>query len=537
MTMKGLADSQWLAEPGQAEPVALSLGEALRQAARLWPEHEAVVCRHLPARPDVRWTYAALDRLSDRLAAAVLAAGFIPGERVAIWGPNDPNWILLQYALAKAGVVIVAIDPLYRRAELTHALNTAAVVGVFHADVAGGQDLGGLLDQVAADAPRLRARYSFTAGVSGLLDQAPAANLPVVDARSVLMIQFTSGTTGAPKAAQLSHAGVATVSRNSYRCWGFASGDRVCHGFPLFHVGGSGNSTPGAMAVGATSLPLYVFKAEQALDTLEQEACAGFIGVPAMLTAMLADPTLPRRDLSALRCIVIGGAPVAPQLLAQCEAAFGAKVCNGYGQTETGGVVASTGPADSDERKTSTSGRALPGVSLKIVDAAGAVAPLGVAGELLCAGPGNMLGYLTADAGAAPRPQAWINTGDLAAMDAEGFIRIVGRTKEMIIRGGENLYPAEIERLLLDHPDVAEVAVVGVADAKYGEELCAVLRLRPATRLSEAAFKAWCADHVSRWKAPKYVVFIDAMPTTASGKIRKTELKERVARMFAAHDA
>jgi fatty-acyl-CoA synthase len=536
MTTESLGESVWLADLDQADPVGLSIGDGLRRAAALWGDVEAVVSAHLPGGREVRWTYGELDRLSERLAAALLAAGFAPGERVAIWGPNDPVWTLLEYAMAKAGLVIVAINPLYKRAELVHALNTASVVGVFHADEAGGQALGDLLDQVAAETPTLRARYSFSAGVRELLAAAQEAWAPpAVDPFSVFMIQYTSGTTGAPKAAQLSHAGVGTTARNSYRCWGFGPGDRVCHGFPLFHVGGSGNSTPGALYVGATTLPLYVFKADQALDVLEREACAGFIGVPAMLTAMLADPSLPRRDLSALRCIVIGGAPVPPKLLQDCEAAFGARICNGYGQTETGGVVASTEPGDGDDKKTRTSGRALSGVSLKIVDAAGAVAPHGATGELFCAAPGNMLGYLGAAGGGAPQP--WIATGDLAVMDADGYIRIVGRTKEMIIRGGENLYPAEIERHLIEHPDVAEVAVVGVPDAKYGEELCAALRLQPGAAVGEEAFRDWCRERVSRWKVPKYVVVVDDLPVTASGKVKKHELKQQIARLLAASQA
>jgi fatty-acyl-CoA synthase len=531
MTIIDANASLRLVDLGDADPVGLSIGDGLRWAARQWANTEAVACLWQPTGRDVRWTFDQLDQLSERLAAAILAAGLVPGERVAVWGPNDPSWILLEYALAKAGLVIVAVNPLYKRAELVHALNTARVACVFHADMVGGQGLAELLDQAATETPTVRARYSFSDGIAALLDAGEAdRSLPVVDPNSVLMIQYTSGTTGAPKAAQLSHAGVGTVARNSYRCWGFGPGDRVCHGFPLFHVGGSGNSTPGALYVGATTLPLYVFKADQALDILEREGCAGFIGVPTMLTAMLADPSLARRDLSKLRCIVIGGAPVAPMLLRDCEAAFDAKICNGYGQTETGGVVASTRPRDDDEHKTRTSGAALPGVSLKIVDADGALAPFGATGELHCRGPGNMLGYLGLETTAAnPAVQAWINTGDLATMDADGYIAIVGRTKEMVIRGGENLYPAEIEKLLQGHPAIAEVAVIGVPDPTYGEELCAVVRLQVGAALTEDALKTWCRAEISRWKTPRYVVFVDDMPMTASGKIRKHELKDQIA--------
>lgn len=526
--------SLWLAKPEDADPLQLSIGDALKLSAQRWPEREAVVYACQPDVGEVRWTFAELDARAARLATALLALGYAPGERIAVWGPNHPHWILLEYALAKAGLVIVALNPLYKRAELVYALNTSQVVAIFHADAVAGVALRDVVDEAARDVPSLRQRYSFTADVERLLADTPRAGaLPSVDPAGLFMIQYTSGTTGSPKAAQLPHGAVATIGRNSYRCWQFGEGDRVCHGFPLFHVGGSCNSTPGSMLVGTTTLPLYIFKARQTLDILEQERCTGFLGVPTMLTAMLEDPTFAARDLSALRCIIVGGAPVPLKLLQRCEDAFGAQIINGYGQTETCGVTSSALANDSAAHKTQTSGIALPGISIKIVDDQGHVVPRGQAGELCYDGPGKMLGYGDAEANRRAFDTAgWLRTGDLASMDEHGYIRIVGRAKEMIIRGGENLFPAEIENYLLEHPAVAEVAVIGLPDPKYGEEVCAVLRPRDAAHPSAEEIRAWCNERVSRWKVPRYVAFIEAMPMTPSGKIKKFVLQDIMTRRF-----
>lgn len=526
--------SLWLAEPAEANPLQLSIGDALQLAAERWPQREAVVYACQPDIGDVRWTFAELNERAARLASAVLALGYTPGDRIAVWGPNHPHWILLEYALAKAGLIIVALNPLYKRSELVYALNTSRVVAIFHADTVAGVALKDIIDDAMRDVPSLRQRFSFSADIEQLLADTPhAAALPAIDPAGLFMIQYTSGTTGSPKAAQLPHAAVATIARNSYRRWEFGEDDRVCHGFPLFHVGGSGNSTPGSMLVGATTLPLYIFKPRQTLDILERERCTGFIGVPTMLTAMLEDPSFAARDLSALRCIIVGGAPVPLKLLQTCEAAFGAQIINGYGQTETCGVTSSTLAHDSVAQKTQTSGVALPGISIKIVDDRGEVVPRGHSGELCYHGCGKMLGYGDAEANQrAFDAEGWLRTGDLASMDEQGYIRIVGRAKEMIIRGGENLFPAEIESYLLEHPAVAEVAVIGLPDAKYGEEVCAVLRARDAVHPGAEEIRAWCSERVSRWKVPRYVAFIDSMPMTPSGKIKKYVLQEIMTQQF-----
>jgi fatty-acyl-CoA synthase len=527
--------SLWRAPPDDGDRHAVTLGEALARSATAWPEAEAVVYACQPEIGDVRWTFAALDDQATRLARALLEAGYRPGERVAIWGSNHPAWIQLEFALARAGLVVVAVNPLYQDAELHHALAASDVVAVFHAATAGGAPLRATLDRVRPRLPRLRGVHSFEVDVPALLAAAgSAAPLPAVDADALFMIQYTSGTTGVPKAAHLSHAGIASGAARAYRCWQFGPGDRVCHGFPLFHIGGSGNSTPGALINGAATLPIHIFRAGPVLDILERERCTGFIGVPTMLAAMLEEGSLARRDLSALRRIVVGGAPVPPAFLRRCEDAFGVEMLNGYGQTESCGVTASVRPGDPEERKIRTSGLALPGIGLKVVGPDGAVLPCGAAGELCVAGHSRMLRYGDeAATRAAFDADGWLRTGDIATMDGEGYVAIVGRLKEMIIRGGENLYPAEIERYLCEHPDVAEVAVIGLPDARYGEEMCAVVRPARPDHVDAEALRAWCRARVSRWKVPRYIAFVPDFPTTPSGKIRKHDLIDPMRRRFA----
>lgn len=526
--------SLWLTDPGDANPVKLALGDLLHQVAIRHPGREAVVYACHEEVDNVRWTYRQLDKMATTLACVLLADGYQTGDKVAIWAPNSPEWILLEYALAKAGLVIVALNPLYKKAELEYTLIASDVKGIFHADSVGGHSLRAMIDAVRTKVPILQGIYSLTSDIPKMLQRHgnPSA-LPIVDADSCLMIQYTSGTTGQPKAAQLSHRGVATTARNSYLAWGFGENDRVCHGFPLFHVGGSGNSTPGAALIGATTLPLYIFKAARTLDIIEQERCTGFIGVPSMLTAMMEHKSFKPRDFSALKYIVVGGACVPASLISQCERAFGVEIINGYGQTETSGVSASTISSDSATIKSTTSGKPLPGVSFKVVDTNGEILPCNSTGELCYQGPGTMLGYRNhSDPASVFDDDGWLYSGDLAAMNENGHIKIVGRVKEMIIRGGENLSPSEIESFLCQHPDISEAAVLGLPDNKYGEEVCAVLLPTTPDHASADSIQAWCLENLSRWKVPRYMVFRDQLPKTASGKVQKFLLKDAMIKHF-----
>ena len=530
--------SEWLAtaEERAEHTVALTLADALADAAMRWGEREAIVYRHQPSVEPVCWTYRELNAMADRLAAAMLDIGYRPGDRVAVWGPNHAEWILLEYAIARAGLVIVALNPLYRSRELQFALSDSKAVGIFHADAIGAQAPAEIIAAVRDAAPALRHVHSFSSIWTTLLrgDPGPAPDIKI-DPAATFMIQYTSGTTGVPKAVRLSHRALTTTGRNSYRIWRLGENSRVCFGFPLFHVGGSGNSIPGACLTGATALPLYIFKPAIALDILERERCTAFIGVPTMLIAMLEDPSFSSRNLEAMDAIIVGGAPVTRDLLDRCRDGFGADVINCYGQTETSGVTATTHFADSDDKKTQTSGQALVGVSISIRNSAGIAVPRGEVGQLHYKGPGGMIGYGSGDDAGSLGPEDWIASGDLARMDTEGFVTIAGREKEMIIRGGENLSPLEIETYLKEHDAVGDVAVIGVPDEKYGEVACAVVRRRAGSDASAADIRGWCAGRISRWKVPEYIEFVEEFPMTPSGKIQKFVLQNMMAERLGAH--
>ena len=523
--------SEWIASAENRARCELSrtLGDAIADAAERWGDREAIVYRHQPAIELVSWTFAGLDRLSGRLSAALLDQGFRAGDRIAVWGPNHPEWVLLEFAIAKAGMVIVALNPLYRSAELQFALADSGAKGIFHADLVGDHALAKTIGAVRDELPGLTHVCSFSSIWDELLAGDTGEGVRAdIDPEQTFMIQYTSGTTGVPKAVRLSHKALLTTGHNSYRLWELGEQSRVCFGFPLFHVGGSGHSIPGACTTGATAFPLYIFKPSITLDILERERCTTFIGVPTMLIAMLDDPSFAARDLSHLDSIIVGGAPVTLDLLHRCRDGFGAAVMNCYGQTETSGVTATTRLDDPDDKKTGTSGRPLVGVSVSIRDREGLAVPHGELGELHYRGPGGMIGYGSNDD--APKiGDGWIASGDLARMDAEGFVAIDGRKKEMIIRGGENLSPLEIETYMKTHPAIGDVAVVGVPDPKYGEVACAVVLLRPGATAHAQDIRGWCAERISRWKVPEYVEFTEEFPMTPSGKIQKFILQKDMA--------
>ncbi|MSR00101.1 MAG: AMP-dependent synthetase [Gammaproteobacteria bacterium] len=526
--------SFWQAELQETPHLNMTMSTVLYGAARQWPEREALVCGDASGLGVLRWTYQELDYKASKLASGLLNSGYSPGDRIAVWGPNDPEWVLLEYAISRAGMVIVTLNPLYKRLELLFALQLAEVRGIFHAEEVGGVQLGDVVRSIASELPNLLGIHSFTQGIVQMMEQAPAQfECPEVNPNSLCMIQYTSGTTGNPKAAQISHNAIVTSALNSHRRYGVNTGDRVCHGFPLFHIGGSGCFTPGAALIGATSLPLRIFKSDRALQILEQERCRIFSGVPTMVIAMLEDPSFEQRDLSALEVLVIGGAPIQVEMLREWERRFGVGVINGYGQTETCGATSGTCASDPAEKRAVTSGVAMSGVSIKLVDKIGTIVPHGVRGELCYQGPGRMIGYRALPfQSEAQEDDDWLHSGDLATMDSQGFITIVGRVKDMIIRGGENLSPTEIEGLLLQHPAVSQVAVVGLPDSKYGEEVCAAIKLAAGSTVSAEELRTWCFERISRWKVPRYIVFIESLPLTPSGKVRKFMLKDQLQKML-----
>ena len=529
MSKPNLNLSEWVDQLDDSELMSISLGELIESTAAKFPETEALVYSNQPDVDDVRWTYKHLNVISTNLAKAFVDAGFNPGDTVGVWGPNHPEWILTEYALAKAGLRIVTLNPLYKEQELIFALNTVSAVAIVHAEAIGDVKCLNVINTIKNKIPSLKHSYSFNEGLKSLIKkgQASDSSLPIVDPNDIFMIQYTSGTTGLPKAAQMTHQSLITSSKNSHVRWQISSNQRVCHGFPLFHIGGSACMTLGAAATGAVSLPLYIFKPDVTLNILQNEKCSVFIGAPVLLTAMLEVPNFKEYDLSALKCLIVGGSNPPIELLKKFSDEFDADVINGYGMTETCGLTSTALPSDPPELK-AIAGLALPGVSLRVVDKNNEIVENNTPGELLYKGPGLMKGYGNLpDGSSGINDDGWFPTGDLATMNEEGYINIVGRAKEMIIRGGENLYPIEIENYLLEHPGVLEVAVIGLPDKKYDEECCAVVRVDSTKLNSPDQLQNWCKKRISRWKVPKYIFFVDSFPITPSGKIQKYKLQEQ----------
>ena len=521
--------SEWIDELDNSELMAITLGELIETRAAESPDTEALVYSNQPGVNDIRWTYKDLNEMSTNLAKAFIDLGFKPGDTVGVWGPNHPEWILSEYALAKAGLRIVTLNPLYKEQELIFALNTVSAVAIVHAEAIGEIKCLDVINKIKSEIPSLKHNYSFDDGLKNLIKEGRCSNslLPSVDPNDIFMIQYTSGTTGVPKAAQMTHQSLITSSKNSHVRWNITVNQRVCHGFPLFHIGGSACMTLGAAATGAVSLPLYIFKPDVTLDILQNEKCSVFIGAPVLLTAMLEVPNFKEYDLSALKCLIVGGSNPPLELLKKFSDEFDADVINGYGMTETCGLTSTALPNDPPELK-AIAGLALPGVSLRVVNKNNEVVKNDTPGELLYKGPGLMKGYGNLpDGSSGINPDGWFPTGDLATMNEDGYINIVGRAKEMIIRGGENLYPIEIENYLLEHPGVLEVAVFGLPDKKYDEECCAVARVDLTIINNPDELRDWCKERISRWKVPRYIFFIDSFPVTPSGKIQKYKLQEQ----------
>lgn len=526
--------AEWVGDLSEANIAQISIGELLSEAALKYPDSEALVYAHQPDIKEQRWTYAELDAVSTNLAKGFLDLGLSQGDAVGVWGPNHPEWIIIEYALAKAGLKLVTLNPLYKSKELIFALNTSQVVALVHAKNIPNIDVDEIVSELKKDVPSLAHTLNFHEDLQNLIDEGEKKEFLLQPPKpsEVFMIQYTSGTTGVPKAAQMTHQGLITTSRNSHIRWNISHEQKVAHGFPLFHIGGSACMTLGACSLGATSLPLYIFKPSVTLDILEKEECSTFIGAPVLLTAMMEDPTFSQRSFPKLATIVVGGSNPPLEFLKKCEQAFQVSMINGYGMTETCGLTSTALPNDPPSLK-AIAGIAMPGVSLKIVGQENETLSCDETGELFYKGPGLMKGYSNLEDGTSGiLEDGWFPTGDLATMNRDGYINIVGRAKEMIIRGGENLYPIEIENYLLEHPGVLEVAVIGLPDEKYDEECCAVIRNDSSQLTNEIELKDWCESRISRWKIPRYIFFTDSFPVTPSGKIQKFKLQQKYAELI-----
>ncbi|WP_324788350.1 AMP-binding protein [Streptomyces sp. H51] len=525
-----LTSSWWPAEP--APPLAdLTVGTALRSAAHDHPGTVALVEGLPDAAQRRRWTYAQLLEQAETVARALLAR-FETGERVAVWADNVPEWVLLEYGAALAGITLVTVNPALRAGEVRHVLGHSRAAGVLHIPEYRDCALSEILAQVRPDLPHLREAVPLTDWDRFLSGGAPGQPLPVVSPDSAAQLQYTSGTTGTPKGVLLRHRGVVNNARLYAERCGLPPGGVQVSPMPLFHTAGCVVSVLGALAVGGTLVLPPVFDPALVLNLLETEGADTLIGVPTMLIGLLDHPDFARTDLSRLARVVSGGAVVLPELVHRVETQTAAAVSVLFAQTEASPVITGTSPRDSAQDRAETLGRPLPHTDVRIIGPAdGEVVPVGTVGELCTRGYHVMMGYFDAPDSTAGTidGDGWLHTGDLASMDARGYCRIEGRLKDMIIRGGENIYPREIEDVLFQHPDVADVAVVGVPDDTWGEQVAAFVLPAPGHTPDAAGLREYCLARLARHKVPKHWEIVEELPLTASGKVQKVRLRERYA--------
>jgi fatty-acyl-CoA synthase len=532
-----------------------TIGQALDEAVVKWGSHEALVVPH----QSVRWTYTELRRRVDSLAAGLLALGLSTGDRIGIWAPNCSEWALTQFASAKAGLILVNLNPAYRAGELEFSLNKvgcrALVIAERFKNTAflevlravapeidagkpnalqlerlpylrcviqlGGERSGGCLSFAAVMQLGQRQDFARLQQLSGEIQPDDACN-----------IQFTSGTTGSPKGATLSHFNILNNGHFVARAIKLSASDRMCIPVPLYHCFGMVMGNLGCLTHGATMVyPAEWFDAKLTLQAVEAERCTALYGVPTMFIAELEHPEFSSYNLTSLRTGIMAGAPCPIEVMKRViRDMHMEQVTIAYGMTETSPVSFQSGTDDSLERRVSTVGRIHPHVQVKIVDESGGVVPIGAQGEILTRGYSVMKGYwndpvrtreVIDDAG-------WMHTGDLGVIDAQGYCNITGRLKDMLIRGGENIFPREIEEFLYRHPKVQAVQVFGVPDKKYGEEVCAWVQLRPGVSATDQEIREFCRGQIAQHKIPRYVKFVSEFPLTVTGKVQKFIMREQM---------
>jgi fatty-acyl-CoA synthase len=533
-----------------------TIGAFLRKVAARHGEREALVVPY----QDVRWTYREFDERVTAVAAGLLALGLQPGERVGIWSQNCAEWVLVQFATARAGLVLVNINPAYRRAELEHVLAKVGCACLILSPAFKSSDYLAILHDVApeirasepgrlacARLPALRHVIRLGSGSTpGMLNfdallatpgDAERGRLEAVEAAlqfdEPVNIQFTSGTTGAPKGATLTHHNILNNGFFVGEAMRLTSADRLCIPVPLYHCFGMVLGNLACVTHGAAMVfPGEGFEPQAVLATVQAERCTGLHGVPTMFIALLDHPDFTRYDLSSLRTGIMAGSPCPAEVMSRVIARMHmAGITIAYGMTETSPVSFQSAVDDPVDLRVSTIGRVHPHIEVKIVDPDGRIVPRGVKGELLTRGYSVMLGYWDDEEKTreAIDRAGWMHTGDLAVIDAQGYAAIVGRAKDMVIRGGENIYPREVEEFLYRHPKVLDVQCVGVPDAKYGEELCACIVLRPGMQADEDEIRQFCQGQIAHYKIPRYVRFVPGFPMTVTGKIQKYLLRQQVA--------
>jgi fatty-acyl-CoA synthase len=507
-----------------------TVGDALRAAAAEAPGHVAIVEGTPGPRPRRKLTYAELLAAAEQVARALLAR-FRPGEHVAVWSGNSLEWMLLEYGAGLAGLVLVTVNPAYEAAELRYVLRQSRSAGLIHAVSYRGKSMAATLAQVRGELPDLRGVVALEDWEAFLAAADPDTTLPAVSPRDLAQIQYTSGTTGFPKGVLLHHHALVNNARFTMQRLGGGPADVLVWPLPLFHTAGCGMGVLGALSARATLVCQTRFDPALQLELLESERATISGGVPTMLIAMLHHPDSASRDLSCLRVTAAGGAPTPVEVAREWERRFGVRFCIVFGTTECSPIISATRLGDPPETRTSTLGTALPHTEVMIADpVTGDLLPIETVGELCVRGYLLMHGYFDDPQATATAIDAdgWYHTRDLAVMSAEGYLRVAGRLTDMIIRGGENIYPKEIEDLLHTHPAVAEVAVVGKPDPIWGETVAAFVRPAVRATVTDGELHAYCRQHLAAYKTPATWIFVDAFPMTASGKVRKNLLREQL---------
>jgi fatty-acyl-CoA synthase len=530
-----------------------TIGVHFDKAFERWADRDALIVRQ----QNVRWSYGDLKAKVDAFAAGLLALGLSPGDRVGIWSPNNAEWVVTQFATAKAGLILVNINPAYRLSELDYALNKVGCKAIVTADSFKTSDYIGMLRELAPEIDRsapgkLQAkrlpqlttlirigddekrgflRFDDVLGMGGEHHRKRLAEwAPKLQFDDPINIQFTSGTTGAPKGATLTHHNILNNGFFIGEAQRLTDRDRVCIPVPLYHCFGMVLGNLACITHGAAMVyPSEGFDPLASLEAVEAERCTALYGVPTMFIAELGHPEFKRFDLSSLRTGIMAGSPCPIEVMKRCVSEMNmSEVTIAYGMTETSPVSTQTSYDDPLERRVGTVGRIHPHVEIKIVDTDGRIVPPGTPGELCTRGYSVMPGYWDdAERTAEAIDRAgWMHTGDLATLDADGYCNIVGRIKDMVIRGGENVYPREVEEFLFRHPRIEAVQVVGVPDLKYGEELCAWVKLKPDTKATAEEIQSFCKGQIAHYKIPRYVKFVDAFPMTVTGKVQKFIMRE-----------
>ncbi|WP_407081100.1 AMP-binding protein [Evansella halocellulosilytica] len=542
-----------------AELINSTIGQLLEEVARKQPEHEAVVY------PDrgLRYTYREFDDRCRQVAKGLMKLGIERGENVAIWATNRPEWVTTQFATGKMGAVLVTVNTNYRTAELEFLLNQSDATTIFLMESYRDASYIDMLYEIAPELktskpgqlnckrlPKLKnviflgeERHPGMWLWSDILEFANEVDDAQLEKRmnelssdDVINMQYTSGTTGFPKGVMLTHYNLVNNSANIAECMKLTREDRMCIPVPFFHCFGCVLGILACVNAGSTIVPVQEFNPREVLQTVQDEKCTALHGVPTMFIAELNDKEFDSFDLSTLRTGIMAGSNCPVEVMKGVINKMGAnEITIAYGQTESSPVITQTRVNDSLERRTNTVGRALPNVEVKIVEPyTENEVPHGVQGELITRGYHVMKGYYKQpeETKAAITEDGWLHTGDLAVMDEDGYCRITGRLKEMIIRGGENIYPREIEEFLYQHPKILDVQVVGIPDEKYGEQVSAWIRVKEGAHLTREEVLEFCDGKIARYKVPYYIEFVDEYPMTASGKIQKYKLREKAEQQF-----